>query len=331
MVMIPHISPGLRAAVVPLFLIVVTTLSAEAADKSAPPAGAGAAEMPSAPASQPEAPVGVGAGTPLETKAPDQAVTPPPGRRGPQALVTIDGEPIMDSDLRQTAEAVGARGQALATNPTTRRQLLDQMVDNRLLAKAAISAGVELDPNYAELLAAARINILAQLYQKKRVARVTDEASLRRFFAAHKAEFSQKKIKASHILLKDEAEAKAVLELAKKPGADFSALAKARSKAPGAQNGGELGWFPRGRMLPEFDQVAFATKKGELAALTQSRFGWHVIKVEDVQGDDGVLYEQVAAEVKVAAEKAAREELTKEVRGKASIAVKEDALRDFRL
>ena len=85
---------------------------------------------------------------------------------------------------------------------------------------------------------------------------------------------------AAHILLKTEAEAKQARERVTTGGEDFGKVAREISIDPTAkQNGGDLDWFSRGRMIPEFDQVAFAMKDGEISQPVQTQFGWHVIKV----------------------------------------------------
>src|SRR5256886_10106282 len=86
--------------------------------------------------------------------------------------------------------------------------------------------------------------------------------------------------RARHILVDDEDEAKKVLEQLKS-GADFAALAKEKSKDPGAAEGGDLGYFTKDQMVPEFADVAFKTYPGQLSNPVKTQFGWHVIKVED--------------------------------------------------
>jgi len=121
---------------------------------------------------------------------------------------------------------------------------------------------------------------------------VSDE-EIKAYYEAHKDSMVQKEeVKASHILImvkdsdsesvKKEAKAKIenVLTLAKK-GEDFAELARKHSEGPSSVNGGELGWFGRGSMVPEFETAAFATPKGEISGLVRTQFGWHVIKVED--------------------------------------------------
>src|SRR5947208_11692746 len=90
----------------------------------------------------------------------------------------------------------------------------------------------------------------------------------------------QEGVLARHILVADENEAKSLLEQLKS-GADFAALAKEKSKDPGAAEGGDLGYFTKDQMVPEFADVAFKMYPGQLSNPVKTQFGWHVIKVED--------------------------------------------------
>ncbi len=89
-------------------------------------------------------------------------------------------------------------------------------------------------------------------------------------------------VKASHILVKKRSEAEKILEELKK-GANFAELAKKHSECPSRKRGGDLGWFGRGKMVPEFEKAAFSLKKGELSDLVKTQFGYHLIKVTDTK------------------------------------------------
>jgi peptidyl-prolyl cis-trans isomerase C len=91
---------------------------------------------------------------------------------------------------------------------------------------------------------------------------------------------AEEEVHARHILVETEDEAKAIVEQLK-GGADFAALAKEKSKDPGAADGGDLGYFTKDQMVPEFSEVAFKMYPGQLSNPVKTQFGWHVIKVED--------------------------------------------------
>ena len=91
-----------------------------------------------------------------------------------------------------------------------------------------------------------------------------------------------KKVKASHILVKTESEARKILDELKK-GANFAKLAKQVSECPSKKKGGDLGWFGRGAMVREFEKAAFSLKKGEMSDIVKTQFGYHIIKVTDTK------------------------------------------------
>ncbi len=91
-----------------------------------------------------------------------------------------------------------------------------------------------------------------------------------------------KQVKASHILVKTEGEARKILEELKK-GANFAKLAKQFSECPSKKKGGNLGWFGRGKMVREFENAAFSLKKGEISDIVKTQFGYHIIKVTDTK------------------------------------------------
>ncbi|KYK34379.1 MAG: peptidyl-prolyl cis-trans isomerase [Theionarchaea archaeon] len=91
-----------------------------------------------------------------------------------------------------------------------------------------------------------------------------------------------KQVKASHILVKKRSQAEKILEELKK-GASFAKLAQEYSECPSKKRGGDLGWFGRGKMVPEFEKAAFSLKKGELSDIVKTQFGYHVIKVNDTR------------------------------------------------
>ena len=138
---------------------------------------------------------------------------------------------------------------------------------------------------------------------------VTDEEA-KQFYEANKAEFQQPDtVKASHILflvskedsqeiVDQKLEAAKTAEARAKKGEDFGALAKELSEEPGAkESGGDLGFFPKDRMVPEFSEVAFSQKVGDISDPVRTQFGWHVIKVTDKKAAGTVPYEEVKAQL----------------------------------
>jgi peptidyl-prolyl cis-trans isomerase D len=133
------------------------------------------------------------------------------------------------------------------------------------------------------------------------------DADVQAFYDQNKAQYTTEgRVRASHILLKTEgkddaavkAKAEALLAQAKAPGADFAALAKANSEDEGsAVNGGDLNYFGRGQMVPEFEQSAFSLKAGDISDLVKTTFGYHIIKVVDSQPETTRSVAEVKPEI----------------------------------
>ena len=137
------------------------------------------------------------------------------------------------------------------------------------------------DTDFKRKLAFLRNKLLMEtLLQTEGKAAVTDEAMRKVYDEAVKQMASEKEVRARHILVETEDEAKAILAELKK-GADFAELAKEKSKDPGAAEGGDLGYFTKDQMVPEFAEVAFKLEKGQMSDPVKTQFGWHIIKVED--------------------------------------------------
>ena len=127
-------------------------------------------------------------------------------------------------------------------------------------------------------------------------AATTDEAMKKVYEDASKQITGEQEVHARHILVETEDEAKAVkAELDK--GADFAELAKKKSKDPGASDGGDLGFFTKDQMVPEFSAVAFALEPGKISDPVKSQFGWHIIKVEEKRNRKAPDFDQVKAQI----------------------------------
>jgi peptidyl-prolyl cis-trans isomerase C len=129
---------------------------------------------------------------------------------------------------------------------------------------------------------------------------------------------NEEEVHARHILVPTEDEAKAILAQLK-GGADFAALAKEKSKDPGAAEGGDLGYFTKDQMVPEFSEVAFKLGKGQLSDPVKTQFGWHVIKVEDKRVKPTPTFDQVKPQIENYVAHRAQAQLVEKLRGGANI------------
>lgn len=198
--------------------------------------------------------------------------------RDPSAIVaTVNGEGISFGEVVHFFGTLQPQFQALGLERVY-PQVLDRLVEQRLVLQAAEAAGTQNDPEYLRSLQFVGNSLLEQRYLDLLFEAQIDAGSLQ---AAYDAFEAPSETKASHILVETEDEAKAIIaEL--DGGADFAALAKEKSTGPSGPNGGDLGFFTKDRMVEPFSVAAFAMEPGTHSeAPVKTRFGWHVIQVTD--------------------------------------------------
>jgi len=212
-------------------------------------------------------------------------------------LATVDGTEITLGHLIVMRERLPEQYQSIPDEALF-PGMLEQLVDQTLLAKLK-SADPAEDPAGVKLyLENERRGTLAALALQGELGGPLDEAAVKAAYDAGVAEFTpQPEFNASHILVATEAEAQALKDQID-GGADFAELAKSKSTDPGSgANGGELGWFSGGQMVPEFDAAVAAMAVGEVSAPVQSQFGWHVIKLNDKRDSTPPPLEEVRGEI----------------------------------
>ncbi len=211
-------------------------------------------------------------------------------------LAKVNGAEIRQSDVALAEEELG---QSLAQmDPATKKDnVLAFLIDMKIVAKAAEDKKIENSEEFKKKLAFTRSRILMDsLLASEGKAATTDEAMKKVYEEAAKQISGEQEVHARHILVETEDEAKAIkAELAK--GADFAELAKKKSKDPGASDGGDLGFFTKEQMVPEFSTVAFALEPGKISDPVKSQFGWHIIKVEEKRNRKAPDFDQVKSQI----------------------------------
>lgn len=156
------------------------------------------------------------------------------------------------------------------------------------------------------------------------------ESDLGQYFEDHRSDYgTDEQVKASHILVATRAEAEEVMQVLTS-GEDFAALAGARSTCPSAAQGGDLGWFGRGAMVPAFEEAAFALEVGETSDIVETQFGFHIILLTDRREAVAPEFDEVADRVRTDAEKAVTSERFEawldQARGDAEVSVSDPLL-----
>jgi peptidyl-prolyl cis-trans isomerase C len=211
-------------------------------------------------------------------------------------LAKVNGAEIRQSDVALAEEELGP---SLAQmDPATKKDsVLSFLIDMRIVAKAAEDKKVENNEDFKTRLAFTRSRLLMDsLLASEGKAATTDDAMKKVYEDASKQITGEQEVHARHILVETEDEAKAIAGELKK-GADFAELAKKKSKDPGASDGGDLGFFTKDQMVPEFSTVAFALEPGKISDPVKSQFGWHIIKVEEKRARKAPEFEQVKAQI----------------------------------
>jgi peptidyl-prolyl cis-trans isomerase C len=234
-------------------------------------------------------------------------------------IAKVNGVEVHQSDLTMAEEDVGQNAQAL-TGDAKRDYLLQYVSDVILAAKAAEAKKVADQTEFKGRLAFMRNKLLMEtLLQQEGKASVTPEAMKKVYEDAVKQIGNEQEVRARHILVPTEDEAKAILAEIKK-GTDFSELAKQKSKDPGAAaEGGDLGYFTKEQMVPEFAEVAFRLEKGQVSDPVKTQFGWHIIKVEDKRAKPVPTFEQVKDQVSTYVERKAQADYIAKLREGAKI------------
>jgi len=221
--------------------------------------------------------------------AADPRATPSgPGTPAAQALppgnpvvARVDGTELRLSDVEAAQQNLPPQAKKLPLEQIY-PILLDRLVDGMLITEAGRKEHLDQDPDVQSRLKQYEDRLIQEAYINRVVKPAETEDRLRtRYETFLKEKPAQDQVHARHILVKTETEAKSVIaELDK--GADFTALAKKYSTDPGAESGGDLGYFKHDDMVKEFADAAFALSPGQYSKTpVKTEFGWHVIKVED--------------------------------------------------
>jgi len=200
-------------------------------------------------------------------------------------IIKVGSDEIKNSEVLETWKSLFPAGSApdfVSFDETIRQNVLRGLVSERLIYAEALKSGTDKDPEVQKRIAALQKQVIMQNFMENKAKALVTEDQLKAAYADKVAAAKgQEEVKARHILVATEEEAKKIAEQLKK-GGDFDKIAKDKStdKASGAK-GGDLGWFTKERMVPAFADAAFKLKKGEVSAPVKSEFGWHIIKLED--------------------------------------------------
>jgi peptidyl-prolyl cis-trans isomerase C len=233
-------------------------------------------------------------------------------------VARANGVDIRQSDIKMAEDEIGANMPQIP--PDQKRQyLITYLADIVVLAQTAEQQKIADRDDVKHRLQFERNKVLMEaLLQDVGKTAQTDDAMHKVYDDAIKQMPPEEEVHARHILVPTEDEAKAIQAQLKK-GADFATLAKEKSKDPGAADGGDLGYFTKDQMVPEFSEVAFKLDKGQISDPVKTQFGWHIIKVEDKRTKPTPSYDDVKSQIETYVAHRAQAELVDKLRSAAKI------------
>lgn len=250
-----------------------------------------------------------------------------------KALVIVADKPITIKDFKNKLSKLPKHYQALAEK--NKKNLLDDMIVESLFLEDAVRKGLEKDKEIEDMLAEARKKIVIAKFVKMEVDDKikVQEDEMKAFYNEHKDEFKMPEMwRASHILVASEGEAKDVVaELSK--GVPFEDIARAKSIDATSSRGGDVGYFRKGQVVPEFENTCMGLSVGQTSAIVHTQFGYHIIKLTDKKAEALEPYESAKPKIENVIRVKKRNELFDKLvvslKEKYRVRVEDDAMKDL--
>lgn len=232
-------------------------------------------------------------------------------------IATVNGAKILRSDIEQAHENLPPEYKAVPMQQIY-PMLLTSLIDSKLVATDALARKLDEEADFKKTLALVREQILERYAVRKEIEAAVSDEKLRALYKATVATGAEE-VHARHILLKTADEAVAVIKTLD-GGADFAEVAKQKSTGPSGPRGGDLGFFGKGQMVPEFEAAAFALETGShTREPVKTQFGFHVIKVEERRAAAPPSFEDSVEKLRADAAQEAGSAYVERLRAKAKI------------
>lgn len=247
-------------------------------------------------------------------------------------LANVDGDVITVGDFEKRLAKLPPYYRTIAGQK--KKDFLEDLIAEQLLYEEALRRGLNRNGEVKDLLKEAKKKILvAKLIEIELRNKFTiSDDEIKACYEAHKEEFATPlKLRASHILVDTEAEVKEILQKLN-AGADFAELAAQYSKDPSKEKGGDIGYFSRGQLIPEFENACFNLDVGKTSDIVKTQFGYHIIKLTERKEPRTRELSEVKGEIEKdlesQKEKEGFERLIKDLRSKSRIKINEGLLKD---
>lgn len=213
-------------------------------------------------------------------------------------LAVVDKREVRESDLHSLMQNLGQNAAQFA-GEEGKQHLLNEIIAQELLYSEALENNIEQEEAFTTVLEQMKKSLLIQYAANKLISSVSvSDDEVKSFFDNNQDMFKKEAtVKASHILVDTIDKANEILAEINN-GLDFADAASKYSSCPSKDNGGALGEFSRGRMVPEFEEAAFNMNIGEISEPVQTQFGYHLIKVDAINNPENISFEEVQDQVK---------------------------------
>ena len=272
--------------------------------------------------------------TTSQSQAAPQSAQAASGDQG-AVLAKFGGKTLTEGELRDDLDRLNRRSRQSLEDKDRLRQFVENNVLSQLIYDEGEKRGYAKDPEIARQIDDLRQRLVIQkVMQEHQSAPVTDE-EVKAYYDSHPEEFTTDRVKASHILVKDEALAKEIHEKLEKDPSQFDALAKEHSiDRSNSSKGGDLGFFGRGRMVKEFEDAAFALNEdGQISPVVSTRFGYHIIKRTGRENGQPKPFDEVKNQIRIRLindkRRAQTEEFLDKIKKDAGLQIDDQALASF--
>ena len=228
---------------------------------------------------------------------------PEPGKAAQgtgEVVATYEGHTLTTDEVMKQIEQMAPPARTYLSNPERKRSFVENMIMNELIYDEGKHLGYDKDPDVERQVDNLHKRLVVQkVMAKYQTPPVISDDDIRKYYDDHPDLYSTTQIRASHILVKDEETAKQILAEVKAHPEKFGDLAREKSTdTVTAQKGGDLGMFGQGRMVPDFERVAFSLKAGEISEVVKTQYGYHVILVTERKEGERRPFDQVKEQIR---------------------------------
>jgi peptidyl-prolyl cis-trans isomerase C len=234
-------------------------------------------------------------------------------------VATVNGEKITESDVKFAIDDL-AGAIPVKNDDAKRKYVIDYLIDMKLASRAAMLEKLNESAEFKQRMAYANDRALMEIIMVRDAKKAVTPEAMQAFYESQvKSVKPETEVRARHILIIDEEDAKKALARVK-GGEDFAKVATELSTDPGSgKDGGDLGYFTKQRMVPEFAEAAFATEIGQISAIVKSQFGYHIIKVEDKREKKAPSFDQLKERIEEFLTQKAQQDVVLKLRDGAKI------------